>query len=268
MANERIKKAGGRLKSEATKKALDKAIKEYEARARTPASKAVQDELAIAIATAIPGGAALGSALKGFVKAGTIYKKAGLDRLIKNLVQAYGKGTSPATKVKARALLNLARRKTGTNKLKVGKDKEPYVEIKTPVQRPKSVRAQTQRKKAMKEALKKDTTGAKTKTELLSQVRKRKVPEIGSAKPDVTKIRVTKDMIREAGELGKTLRTRPLKRVLKGTAATGGTYAGAKGAQSMNEERYGGGKVMKYRKGGKVRGAGIARQGVRKCKYV
>ena len=30
----------------------------------------------------------------------------------------------------------------------------------------------------------------------------------------------------------------------------------------------GGGKVMKYRKGGKVRGAGIARQGVRKCKYV
>jgi len=33
-------------------------------------------------------------------------------------------------------------------------------------------------------------------------------------------------------------------------------------------ELAGGGKVMKYRKGGKVRGAGIARQGVRKCKYV
>ena len=34
------------------------------------------------------------------------------------------------------------------------------------------------------------------------------------------------------------------------------------------EPMMGGGKVMKYRKGGKVRGAGIARQGVRKCKYV
>jgi len=38
--------------------------------------------------------------------------------------------------------------------------------------------------------------------------------------------------------------------------------------ESMVEPMMGGGKVMKYRKGGKVRGAGIARQGVRKCKYV
>tara|TARA_R100000234_G_scaffold119409_2_gene102256 strand:- start:67 stop:351 length:285 start_codon:yes stop_codon:yes gene_type:complete len=38
--------------------------------------------------------------------------------------------------------------------------------------------------------------------------------------------------------------------------------------EPMVEPMMGGGKVMKYRKGGKVRGAGIARQGVRKCKYV
>ena len=38
--------------------------------------------------------------------------------------------------------------------------------------------------------------------------------------------------------------------------------------EPMVEPMMGGGKVMNYRKGGKVRGAGIAKQGVRKCKYV
>ena len=38
--------------------------------------------------------------------------------------------------------------------------------------------------------------------------------------------------------------------------------------KKKKKELAGGGKVMNYRKGGKVRGAGIARQGVRKCKYV
>ena len=44
-------------------------------------------------------------------------------------------------------------------------------------------------------------------------------------------------------------------------------YARSKGVIIEPEGKKAGGKIKSYKKGGKVRGAGIAKRGVKKCKY-
>jgi len=44
-------------------------------------------------------------------------------------------------------------------------------------------------------------------------------------------------------------------------------FARSKGVIIEPEGKKAGGKIKSYKKGGKVRGAGIAKRGVKKCKY-
>jgi hypothetical protein len=97
--------------------------------------------------------------------------------------------------------------------------------------------------------------------------------------PPITKMRPKKEGIRgglgQAGTQGAALadameEMKKKKMKMKEGSGIGGLDMG--GAPDSNVEfeggLKGGGMVKKYKKGGKVRGAGIARQGVRKTKYI
>ena len=249
----------GQLFNTAKNEAMEKAVKVYNDRADTPASKKVKEDIALLLGSVTPI-----AAFTAPVRAGVmLYKKAGIDKLMKHLIQAYNPGASKSAQATSRAILNSAKNKNITK----GKNLKPFSEIKTPVQRPKSVRAAAAREK-LKQAAQKNKTGSTPKTpgQLSRDIKGRTIQE-GKTPKDTTKIQITPAMQKEARRVKASMKGKPSgKKIATNIAKVGAGGTGTYLATKDNEEKRYGGKV-KRNMGGRVRGVGQAVRGFGKAKY-
>ena len=221
---------------------IAKAINTYEKRARTPASKEVQNLIAGAVASTLP---LIKTASKVAPKSHALVKQIGLDKYISHLAKAYSMFSSSSTKARARAIIGkepLTKSKTGV----------PMREIKRPVQRPPEVKAKAARVEAGKKSREAQKTRKTPKTfeELRKDVDTR-FPKLGKLPKDKSKIPMTSEMKKEASRFRASRRKvkkgvpPALKKIGAGITMGAGTKAALSEMDKWGAKKSRGGQVKR-----------------------
>ena len=243
---------------------IAKAINTYEKRARTPASKEVQNLIAGAVASTLP---LIKTASKVAPKSHALVKQIGLDKYISHLAKAYSMFSSPSTKAKARAIIGkkpLTKSKTGASNGRrrylesIGKTPTesktsvPMREVTSPVQRSPEVKARAAREAARKKSREAQKTRKTPKTfeELRKDVGTR-FPKQGKLLKDKSKVPMTSEMKKEASRFRASRRKvkkgvpSALKKIGAGITMGAGTKAALSEMDKWGAKKSRGGQVKR-----------------------